>query len=665
MKHVLLLLTALLCYGLYAQIPCENGVADGYPCNQISLYAVVSPDELMSTEHDGYWANDIWGWTDPETGHEYALVGLTDGIAIVDVTTPTDPVVIGKLEEAPGADNGRIQHGKSTWRDMKVFQNYLFVVSDRNDVHGMQVFDLTHLRAYDGTTPQHFAHDAQYTGIYSVHNIAINEETGFAYIVGTYSGENCIGGGLHIVDINDPLHPEFVACFDEDGYTHDAQCVVYRGPDSRYQESEICFNSNEDTFTIVDVEDKESMTMISRTPYDRAEYSHQGWLSEDQRFFLMNDELDEMEYGFNPRTLIWNIEDLENPQLIGEYYNEAKAIDHNLYTHDGLVYESNYLSGLRVMDLARLEEGKMREVAFFDTYPEADDIHFGGTWSNYPYFESGTIIVSDMYRGLFVLKLDRKQEAILSHPSDVQICAGTDFHFTVETDGLNLSYQWQRFNGRQFVNLNEDASISGTTTTELTIEAGSNLVNVPLRCKVVDNDAAIFYSFPAEAHQTELPVAGFSYELEQVLSSETESRVAFTNSSQHAVAYLWDFGDENTSTEENPEHEFAVQETYQVQLTAMNDCGSDTVLEEVALVTGADDPVSSFGIHPNPAVNFAIIHSLQSGILEVRDMTGKLIHRQSIHSGANQMDLNTLKPGVYLLTNYAQGVNETKRLVVN
>lgn len=661
MKKFALILLLFIGFKSSGQIPCINGLADGlYPCNQVSLYAVVSPEELLGTEHGGFWTNDIWGWTDPETGKEYAIVGLTDGVAFVDVTAPSEPVVIGKLEESPGAA-GRVMHGKSTWRDMKVFKDHVFVVSDRNAIHGMQVFDLKRLRDFDGSTPQYFTQDAHYDGVSSVHNIAINESTGFAYIVGTYTGQYCIGGGLHIVDINDPLNPQYAGCFDEDGYTHDAQCVIYNGPDTRYQGMEICFNSNEDTFTIVDVDDKEDMHMISRTGYNQAAYTHQGWLSEDHRFFLMNDELDEGQHGFNPRTLIWNIEDLENPRLIGEYYNEASAIDHNLYTHQGLVYESNYLSGLRVMDLSRIAEGKLREVAFFDTYPESNTVDFGGAWSNYPYFESGTIIVSDMNRGLFVLKLDRKEEVILTHPEDSLVCEGKSFTIALEVTGENLTYQWQKFNGMQFIDLTDDDQLSGTTTPELTIESEETLQETPIRCKIQDSEGSIFYSFPTEFEIDPLPVADFNFSTP--LSDNSIQNVTFTNNSQYANSYFWDFGDSHTSTKENPVHEFDLG-SYTVSLIAANTCGSDTSSSEIFIVTGLDDPAIEFTMHPNPSKKFVKIKAPGSGRIEIRNISGQLLKQETI-KGTRSMDLGSFGSGMYLVTFYMNDRQFTQRLILN
>ena len=122
--------------------------------------------------------NDVWGWTDPESGREIVLVGMSDQTAFVDVSNAGNPVYLGRLPLTDGAN-------PSVWRDMKVYQDHMYVVSDGSGDHGMQVFDLTRLRGLDGTNPADLRRaDAHYDRIASAHNIVINEETGFAYSVG-------------------------------------------------------------------------------------------------------------------------------------------------------------------------------------------------------------------------------------------------------------------------------------------------------------------------------------------------------------------------------------------------------------------------------------------------------------------------------------------------
>ncbi len=370
-------------------LECTDGMAGPYPCENVHLESLV-PLAAMG----GGTGNDIWGWTDPLTGNEYAIMGTSNGTAFVDVTDPRNPVLVGTMPTQSAVV-------LPLWRDIKVFGDHAFAVSEHRD-HGMQVFDLTRLRA-SNAVPSVFTPDAVYSEFGSAHNIAVNTDSGFAYAVGT----NTCAGGLHMIDINDPENPAFAGCYDEDGYTHDTQCVIYRGPDRRFKGREICFNSNEDTVTVVDVTDKANPVMLSRNGYPEASYTHQGWLTPDHRWFLFGDELDEQRGTVsNTATYIMDARKLTEPAPITAYLHETNTIDHNMYIHDDFVWQANYNEGLRVLDYtdASLAEGQLNEVAFFDVLPGVDVEEFAGAWSVYPYFSSGTVVVSTLEEGLFVLR---------------------------------------------------------------------------------------------------------------------------------------------------------------------------------------------------------------------------------------------------------------------
>jgi choice-of-anchor B domain-containing protein len=370
--------------------PCIGGMAGGFPCSNVDLL-----EHMPTSTIGGGNGNDIWGWTDPLTGNEYALMGRTNGTAFVDVTDPENAVYLGNLPT---------HTGNSAWRDIKVYADHAFIVSDNNGAHGMQVFDLTQLRTVV-SPPVTFTETAHYSqgNMGSCHNIAINEDSGYAYAVGC--GGSC-SSGLHMIDISTPTAPVFAGCFSADGYTHDTQCVNYAGPDPDYAGREICFSSNTDTLTIVDVTNKAAPVQVSRTGYAGVGYTHQGWLTADQVYFLLDDEADESNQGHNTRTRIWDVSDLDEdgPFVLGTYTGPVAAIDHNLYTHNGFVFEANYRSGLRILSLADVANGNLTEVGFFDIYPANDNRGFQGAWSVYPYFDSGTVVVSGIGEGLFVLR---------------------------------------------------------------------------------------------------------------------------------------------------------------------------------------------------------------------------------------------------------------------
>lgn len=386
------------------RVECSEGEASMFPCSNVDLLSFLPIREIGGDR--GVSLNDIWGWTDPQTGNEYALVGRIDGTSFVNVSNPGNPVYIGDLPMPESAQS-------SSWRDIKVYENHAYIVADNADMHGMQVFDLTNLRDFDGTA-ETFEETAHYDGIHSAHNIIINTDTGFAYAVGSSGGGQTCGGGLHMINIQNPASPSFAGCFSDPstgrsgtGYTHDAQCVTYNGPDADYEGREICIGANETALSIADVTDKENPEAIATASYPDYGYVHQGWFTEDQRYFFQNDELDELNGNVDQtRTLIWDLTDLDDPQFVREYLLDNSASDHNLYIKGTTMYQSNYVSGLQVLDVSDPENPT--KTGSFDTEPFGEDSPgFAGTWSNYPYFDSGIVIMTSMQEGLFILE---KQE---------------------------------------------------------------------------------------------------------------------------------------------------------------------------------------------------------------------------------------------------------------
>jgi choice-of-anchor B domain-containing protein len=361
---------------------CAGGTAGDFSCAGIDLRSRVPLASMQGTV-----GNDIWGWADAMTGSEYALMGMANGTAFVDVTDPEDPVYLGILPTATI---------DSTWRDIKVYQDHAYVVADAAGAHGMQVFDLTRLR--DVNSPQSFTEDALYGDFSNAHNLAINEDTGFAYAVGT----NTCNEGLHIIDITTPNNPLFAGCHDV-FEVHDTQCVAYVGPDADHTNAEICANAAEDRVELVDVSDKSFTVSVSNVGYPELGFVHQGWFTEDHTFLLVGDELDETNFGVPTRTHIFDVSDLDSPVYVSAYEGPTSSIDHNLYVAGDRVFEANYTSGLRVLEIGDLANGELSEIAFFDTFPDSDARDFDGAWSVYPYLPSGNILVSDISNGLYVL----------------------------------------------------------------------------------------------------------------------------------------------------------------------------------------------------------------------------------------------------------------------
>jgi choice-of-anchor B domain-containing protein len=404
---ILFLLTQIV----LAQTPCVNGFAGEYPCNGYDLMSNISVTilggEIVSPSVAQPAGSDLWGWTDSTTGKEYALSALSNSTAFVDVTDPINPIFLGRLDS---------NDQNNSWRDVKVYKDHAFIVGDNVGAHGMQVFDLTKLRGV--TTPQDFAADTIYDedNLGSCHNIIINEDSGIAYLVGcktappvpgtTAGGSSLFNGGPIFVDLSDPKNPVKINAYADAGYSHDAQVITYNGPDPRYNGKEIYVGSNKDRVTILDVTDKDNVVKLAEATYGQTGYTHQGWFTDDHRYFILGDETDEQGFGMNTRTLVFDFNDLENPVLSSTYFGPTLAIDHNGYVKGNEYHMASYRAGLRVLDITNISAAtdSMTEIGSFDTYPGDNAASFNGAWSVYPYFASGNILINDIERGLFVVR---------------------------------------------------------------------------------------------------------------------------------------------------------------------------------------------------------------------------------------------------------------------
>ncbi len=361
-----------LCPGANKPQPCVGGEVAGYACEAVELLSIMGSGEI-----GGGSISDSWGWTYRD--RIFALVGTTKGTAFLEVTDPCSPIYLGLMPQS--SDSNAI------WHDIKVWDHYAFVVSEAKG-HGVQVFDLN--RLLDATEGETFDEDAYYDGFGSAHNIAIDPDHPYAYGVGTGS----CSGGLHIMDLADPLNPTQAGCWGEAGYIHDAHCLTYNGPDTDHVGKELCLTANGGgkAFSIVDVTDKSAPIELSRGKYPTPAYTHQGWMTDDHKYFLLGDELDEGKSQEYTRTMIFNVEDLDEPVLIAEHQGTTKATDHNMYVIKDKVYQSNYGSGLQVLDLSNVAAGELTQIAWFDTRPDGEK-GMNGAWNTYPYFWNGRVVM--------------------------------------------------------------------------------------------------------------------------------------------------------------------------------------------------------------------------------------------------------------------------------
>jgi choice-of-anchor B domain-containing protein len=370
-------------------IPCEGGKIKTFECQNVELLSYLPADGIGRSA--GY---DLWGWHDSTTGREFVIIGGS-ATAFVEVTDPVNPRYLGVLPPHGGLKPSAAQ-------SVKVYKNYALVGYEAVK-HGIQIFDLTQLRDVK-TPPVVFQETAHYDGVANTHTITMNQETGFAYI----NGSNTCGGGLHMIDVRTPTKPSFAGCFTEpatgglngNGYVHDAQCVVYRGPDQPYKGREICMTSSGGSLGIADVTDKKQPKTISIARYPNIGYTHQGWFTEDQRYFFVDDELDEnpgalafmqgrsQDAQASPpkptRTIVFDMSDLDDPVVLTEFFHTTTATDHNLYIRGRYMYQGNYGAGLRILDV--VDPKNPKEVGYLTKA--------GKAWGTYPYFKNDVVAVS-------------------------------------------------------------------------------------------------------------------------------------------------------------------------------------------------------------------------------------------------------------------------------
>jgi choice-of-anchor B domain-containing protein len=356
----------------------------------VTLRSWIPLVDLHASATDG---NDCWGYTAP-SGREYALIGLNTGTAVAEVTDPSNAQVIAHIPSVT-----------SIWRDIKTYSHYAYTVSEGGG--GIQVLDLDLI---DSGVISDLGNITTGGNVKS-HNVAINEESARLYRVG---GGNSGTNGLRIYSLANPAVPVLIGTW-LDRYCHDTQVVTWTEPPYVGVEVAFCYANNSPGggapgLEILDVSDPQNISVIGSINLSippifshPASFSHQGWLSEDRKFIYFNDEVDEAA-GNDTTTRILDVQDLSNPFQAAIFTNSTPARDHNLYTFGSRVYQANYRSGFRILEAS--SPLAPFEIGHFDTYPPDDNASYNGLWSLYPYFPSGTVIGSDIEKGLFVWTVD-------------------------------------------------------------------------------------------------------------------------------------------------------------------------------------------------------------------------------------------------------------------
>jgi choice-of-anchor B domain-containing protein len=328
------------------------------------------------------------------SGKEYAIMGLSNGNAVVNITNPALPVIVGHI---PGVN--------SLWHEVCVLGDYAYACTEGGG--GIQIIDLRQVDLGIVTLAATYTGNGVSTG----HTIQAIPESKLVIING---GNPSPPGGLRALDCQNPTAPVEVGTWTTK-YVHDALYRTYtEGP---YAGKTICFafcgNGSAGGMYIIDVTTTtnaqglripamQQMGFIKYYPNNNNFYSHSGSLSADGKYIFANDELDEVN-GLTPSstTFVIDVQNLAAPTYVTKFVNPINAIDHNSMIQDGFLFLSAYKSGMRVYDTQNPLQ--IKETGFFDTFPEGSGLQFAGDWGAWANFPSGTVILSDMNRGLFIV----------------------------------------------------------------------------------------------------------------------------------------------------------------------------------------------------------------------------------------------------------------------
>jgi choice-of-anchor B domain-containing protein len=325
---------------------------------------------------------DVWGYVSP-SGREYAILGMSNGTAFIEVTDPENPVVLDVLP-----------HINACCSDAKTYLNYCYIVSEGDNI-GMKIVDLSAIDS--GIVTQVGTYTG--AGLKQAHNLAINEESGFAYVVGAVLSPAL--GGIIALDLANPVSPVLRGIWTQQ-YVPDLQVVNYTTGPHAGKEIAFAYSGYFTTrLRVMDVTNKADMRVIGVGDYPNAEFAHQGWLSDDRRYLYLNDEFDELDYGLPTSTHLFDVSDITKPKYLRSFGSGLGSTDHNLMVQGKFVFQANYTSGLRIF---RIDTPSLiKEVGWFDTHPQNNAAGFNGAWGIYTKLPSGNVLVSDIQNGLFIL----------------------------------------------------------------------------------------------------------------------------------------------------------------------------------------------------------------------------------------------------------------------
>ena len=387
-----------------ASAACTQGVAGEFACRNLDFQSQVPLAQFSSRPVS---AANVWGFVDLNDDREYAVVGLRNGTAIVEVTDPVNPREVVTIPGNP-----------SPWREVKVYQvfdaaanrwrAYAYVATEAAN-SGVQTIDLSGLPLTAGSASTNLDTSSQHTLYVSNIDYATNAALPGLQPVLYVAGSNLSGGSWRAYSLANPASPQLLGSAPSTRYMHDSTSLVVTGARAaqcapQHDPCEVLVDFNVEQVELWDVTNKLAPVLLGAATNPNNRYIHSGWPSADGMHLIFHDELEEIQLGLATQIYTLNLANLRAPTVVRSHVGATSTTDHNGYMRGTYYYVSHYRRGVVVYDAA--DPNQLVEVAHFDNYvtPSSNVAGTDGTWGVYPFLPSGNLLVSDIENGLFVLR---------------------------------------------------------------------------------------------------------------------------------------------------------------------------------------------------------------------------------------------------------------------
>jgi choice-of-anchor B domain-containing protein len=383
---------------------CTQGAAGRFPCRNLDFQSQVPLTQFSSAPIS---AANVWGFVDLNDDREYAVLGLRNGTAIVEVTDPVNPREVVTIPGNP-----------SPWREVKVYQAfdaganrwraYAYVTTEAAN-SGLQTIDLSGLPQTAALAATNLDTSSQHTLYVSNIDYATNAALPGLQPVLFVAGSNSSGGSWRAYSLANPAAPQLVSSAPSTRYMHDSTSLVVTGARAaqcapQHDPCEVLVDFNVDQVEIWDVTNKVQPVLLGTGTNPNNRYIHSGWPTADGLHVIFHDELEEVQLGLATQIYTLSLANLRAPTVQVSHVGTTTTTDHNGYLRGGYYYVSHYRRGVVVYDATN--PNQLVEVAHFDNYvtPSTNIAGTDGTWGVYPFLPSGNLLVSDIENGLFVLR---------------------------------------------------------------------------------------------------------------------------------------------------------------------------------------------------------------------------------------------------------------------